>query len=120
MDAWLLDEALEDYRWGTVPDLEPGPGEVRVRVVASALNHMDHWLTQGRPKPPAFPHVPGCDVAGIVDGVGEGGEGWSDGDEGVVNPTVTSVEALARRGIDAPAARGGKRVGGARRGRACH
>ncbi len=93
------------------PDPEPGPGEVRVRVVASALNHMDHWLTQGRPKPPAFPHVPGCDVAGVVDGVGDGVEGWSDGDEVVVNPTVTSVEALARYGIDAPAAPGMKLVG---------
>lgn len=111
MDAWLLDEALGEYRWGSVPDLDPGPGEVRVRVVASALNHMDHWLTQGRPKPPAFPHVPGCDVAGVVDGVGTGVDGWSDGDEVVVNPTVTSVEALARLGIDAPAAKGMKLVG---------
>lgn len=111
MDAWLLDDAPGEYRWGSVPDPEPGPGEVRVRVVASALNHMDHWLTQGRPKPPAFPHVPGCDVAGIVDGVGDGVEGWGDGTEVVVNPTVTSVEALARHGVDAPAARGMKLVG---------
>lgn len=111
MEAWLLDEAPGDYRWGEVPDPEPGPGEVRVRVVASALNHMDHWLTQGRPKPPAFPHVPGCDVAGVVDGVGAGVEGWADGDEVVVNPTVTSVEALALYGIDAPAAPGMKLVG---------
>lgn len=111
MDAWLLDEAPGEYRWGSVPDPEPGPGEVRVRVVASALNHMDHWLTQGRPRPPAFPHVPGCDVAGVVDGVGDEVEGWADGTEVVVNPTVTSVEALARYGVDAPAARGMKLVG---------
>lgn len=111
MDAWLLDEAPGEYRWGSVPDPEPGPGEVRVRVVASALNHMDHWLTQGRPRPPAFPHVPGCDVAGTVDAVGEGVEGWETGAEVVVNPTVTSVEALARLGVDAPAARGMKLVG---------
>lgn len=111
MEAWLLDEAPGEYRWGEVPDPEPGPGEVRVRVVASALNHMDHWLTQGRPKPPVFPHVPGCDVAGVVDGTGDGVDGWADGDEVVVNPTVTSVEALARYGIDAPAAPGMRLVG---------
>jgi len=111
MDAWLLDEAPGEYRWGQVPDPEPGPGEVRVRVVASALNHMDHWLTQGRPRPPALPHVPGCDAAGVIDGVGEGAEDWADGDEVVVNPTVTSVEALARYGIDAPAAPGMGLVG---------
>lgn len=111
VDAWTLDEAPGEYRWGTVPDPEPGLGEVRVRVVASALNHMDHWLTQGRPRPPAFPHVPGCDVAGVVDGRGEGVEGWDDGAEVVVNPTITSVAALARYGIDAPAAKGMRLVG---------
>lgn len=111
MDAWLLDEAPGEYRWGTVPDPQPGPGEVRVRVVASALNHMDHWLTVGRPTPPAFPHVPGCDVAGVVDGCGDGVVAWADGDEVVVNPTVTSVEALARFGVDAPAAPGMRLVG---------
>lgn len=111
MDAWLLDEAPGDYRWGSVPDPEPAAGEVRVRVVASALNHMDHWLTQGRPRPPAFPHVPGCDAAGVVDGVGDGVDGWAEGDEVVVNPTVCSVEAVARHGVDAPAARGMLLVG---------
>ena len=106
MDAWLLDDAPGEYRWGAVPDPEPGPGEVRVRVVTSGLNHMDHWLTRGRPKPPAFPHVPGCDVAGTVDALGDGVDRWAAGDEVVVNPTVTSVEAIARYGVDAPAARG--------------
>lgn len=106
MDAWLLDESPGEHRWGRVPDPEPGPGDVRVRVVASALNHMDHWLTQGRPRPPVLPHVPGCDVAGVVDGVGGEVEGWVDGDEVVVNPTITSVAAVARWGVDAPAAKG--------------
>lgn len=111
MDAWLLDDAPGDYRFGAVADPEPEDGEVRVRVVASALNHMDHWLTRGRPRPPAFPHVPGCDAAGVVDAPGGGVEGWSEGDEVVVNPTVTSVEALARYGVDAPAAPGMRLVG---------
>lgn len=111
MHAWLLDEAPGEYRWGSVADPEPGPGQVRVRVVASALNHMDHWLTQGQPKPPAFPHVPGCDAAGVVDGVGREVEHWTDGDEVVVNPTITSIEALARYGVDAPAAPGMRLVG---------
>ena len=41
--------------------------DVAVRPVASALNHMDLWLTKGQPKP-HLPHVPGCDVAGVVAG----------------------------------------------------
>ena len=111
MRAWLLDEAPGDYRWGDVPDPEPGPGEVRVRVVASALNHMDHWLTEGRPKPPVLPHVPGCDGVGVVERIGSEVGGWADGDEVVVNPTVCSVEAIALWGIDAPAAPGMRLVG---------
>jgi zinc-binding alcohol dehydrogenase/oxidoreductase len=101
MDAWILDESPGAYRWGSVPDLEPGPGEVRLRVVASALNHMDLWVTRGLPKPP-LPHVPGCDVAGVVDAVGDGVTGLSAGDEVVVNPGVSPVEDIVALGNDSP------------------
>lgn len=65
-----------------------GPLDVRVRVVASALNHMDLWLTKGMPKP-LVPHVPGCDVAGVVESVGDLVESVAVGDEVVVNPAVS-------------------------------
>ena len=48
---------------------DPGPREVLVRVHAVAMNHMDLWVTRGMPKPP-LPHVPGCDVAGVITAVG--------------------------------------------------
>lgn len=88
------------YEFGPVDDPVPGPGEVRVAVRASALNHMDLWLTQGLPKPPRFPHVPGNDVAGVVESVGEGVTGWAPGDEVVVNTALVPAEAL-ERGDDA-------------------
>lgn len=88
MDAWILDDAPGEYRWGEIADPEPGPGDVRIRPVASALNHMDLWVTKGLPRPP-LPHVPGCDVAGVVESVGAGVEGVSPGDEVVVNPSVS-------------------------------
>jgi NADPH:quinone reductase-like Zn-dependent oxidoreductase len=50
---------------------------------------MDLWLTKGRPRPRALPHVPGCDVAGVVDAIGDGVDGVSVGDEVVVNPSVS-------------------------------
>lgn len=101
MDAWILDESPGSYRWGSVPDPQPGPGEVRVRVVTSALNHMDLWVTRGMPKPP-LPHVPGCDVAGVVDAVGEGVTHVAVGDEVVVNPAVSPIEDVIALGNDSP------------------
>ena len=78
VQAWVLSESPGRYAWGEVELPEPGPDDVRVEVVASALNHMDLWLTKGMPKP-HLPHVPGCDVAGRLD----------DGTEVVVNPAVS-------------------------------
>ena len=94
MLAWHLTESPGRYDWGEVPTPEPGPGEVRVRVRASALNHMDLWLTKGRPRPPRVPHVPGNDVAGVVESLGAGVTTWEVGDEVVVNTALVPVEAL--------------------------
>ncbi|GAC1313500.1 MAG: zinc-binding dehydrogenase [Acidimicrobiales bacterium] len=88
MQAWILDDAPGTYRLGEIEPPPLGPDDVRVRVVASALNHMDLWVTRGLPKPP-LPHIPGCDAAGIVDAVGPGVVSVSAGDEVVVNPAVS-------------------------------
>lgn len=100
MKAWFLSESPGEYRWGDVPTPQPGPGEIRVRIVASAVNHIDHWQTQGRPKPKSFPHVPGSDGAGVVDAVGEGVSRLAVGDEVAINAAITSREAVETLGID--------------------
>jgi len=105
MDAWILDESPGSYRWGQIDVPEPAPDEVRIKVVASALNHMDLWVTRGAPKPP-LPHVPGCDVAGIVDAVGTAVTTIAVGDEVVVNPGVSPVEEIVEWGNDSPMATG--------------
>lgn len=52
---------------------EPGPREVRVRVRAVALNHLDIWTRRGGPAfKLTFPHRLGADIAGEVDAVGPG------------------------------------------------
>ncbi len=101
MDAWRLDESPGTYRWGGIEDPPVGPDDVAVRPVASALNHMDLWLTQGRPRPD-LPHVPGCDVAGVVEAVGAAVTGVAVGAEVVVNPAVSPIEAVIALGDDAP------------------
>lgn len=52
---------------------EPGPGQVRVRIRAVALNHLDIWTRRGGPAfKLQFPHRLGADIAGEVDAVGPG------------------------------------------------
>jgi zinc-binding alcohol dehydrogenase/oxidoreductase len=103
--AWILDESPGSYREGEIDDPPVGPGDVRVRPVASALNHMDLWVTRGMPRPP-LPHVPGCDVAGVVESVGSRVTHVAAGDEVVVNPAVAPIEAVVEWGNDAPMAGG--------------
>ena len=50
-----------------VPELEPGPEEVLVRVACAALNPADRYLVQGQyPRAGAPPFTPGRDGAGVV------------------------------------------------------
>ena len=110
MRAWILDESPGSYREGEIDDPPVSAGDVRVRPVASALNHMDLWVTRALPRPP-LPHVPGCDVAGVVESVGEGVTHVAPGDEVVVNPAVSPLEAVVALGVDSPLGRGFQIVG---------
>jgi NADPH:quinone reductase-like Zn-dependent oxidoreductase len=108
--AWILDESPGTYREGEVAEPPVGPGDVRVRPLASALNHMDLWLTRAMPRPP-LPHVPGCDAAGVVESVGAGVEHVAPGDEVVVNPAVSPLDAVVAHGVDSPLGPGFEIVG---------
>jgi NADPH2:quinone reductase len=63
------------------PVPQPGPGEIRVRVHASALNRADLLQRRGNyPAPPGAPaDIPGLEYAGEVDAVGEGAGLWAVG-----------------------------------------
>ncbi|MGZ3406147.1 MAG: zinc-binding dehydrogenase, partial [Polyangia bacterium] len=70
-----------------LPDPHAGPGEVRVRVAAVAVNHLDLWVRKGLPHLKLeYPFRLGADVAGTVDEVGPAVRGVAVGDEVVVNP----------------------------------
>jgi NADPH:quinone reductase-like Zn-dependent oxidoreductase len=70
-----------------VPDPVARPGEVLVRIRASALNHLDVWVRKGLPSVPK-PRILGADGAGVVEALGEGVTGFSLGDPVVINPGV--------------------------------
>jgi len=58
-----------------LPDLEPGPGQVRIAVAAAGVHLVDTTLRRGETGPiplPALPTIPGREVAGVIDGLGAG------------------------------------------------
>jgi len=84
MRAVVVEELAADYagvRLRELPTPEPGPGEVRVKVRAAAVNFPDLMQTRGehQHKPP-LPFVPGMEMAGEIDAVGEGVTQWKPGD----------------------------------------
>jgi len=80
---------LDKIRYGDLPDPVPGPGQVRVRIRAGALNHLDIFVRNGIPGIPVrLPHVMGSDGAGVVDSIGPGVTQAKPGDEVVLNPGI--------------------------------
>lgn len=65
---------------GEVPVPALKPGHVRVRIVASAVNPIDTKIRAGLPIAPADPAILGCDLAGVIDALGEGVTGLAVGD----------------------------------------
>ena len=67
---------------GELPDPEPGPGEVLVEVVATAVNRADLLQRQGfYPPPPGAPDTIGLECSGRVAALGEGVTGHQVDDE---------------------------------------
>jgi NADPH2:quinone reductase len=71
----------EVLRFEDAPDPSPGPGEVLIRVRAAGVNFADTMTTEGRYYlRPRFPQIPGLEVAGEVEALGEGVEGLGLGE----------------------------------------
>lgn len=81
---------------------ELGPREVRVRIRAVALNHLDLWVRRGGPAfRLSYPHRLGSDIAGEIEALGEGARGVSVGDRVMVHPAVScGVCAACKAGAD--------------------
>ena len=96
---------------------EPGPREVRIRVRAVGLNHLDVWVRRGVPGHVfPLPIVPGCDVSGVVDALGPGATGVAPGDEVVLGPLLSCGRCRACRAGDEPSCRDAEILGESRDG----
>jgi len=57
----------------------PGADQVRIKVQACGICHSDSLIKEGAFPGIQYPRVPGHEVAGIIDAVGEGVVGWTKG-----------------------------------------
>ena len=75
------------FNYTDVPIPEPATGEVRIKILATGLNRLDHYLRLGDVNPEMnFPHVLGSDAVGVVDKNGEGSERFKKGDRVIAMP----------------------------------
>ncbi|HKC25819.1 MAG TPA: zinc-binding dehydrogenase [Thermoanaerobaculia bacterium] len=80
----------EVIEYGDLPDPVAGPGEVLVRLEASAFNRLDIFVRDGIPGVPvSFPHVPGADGSGRVAALGAGVSRVKVGDRVVIQPGLS-------------------------------
>ena len=64
-----------------VPIPDPGPGQLRVRVLGCGINYPDVLVIEDKYQfKPQRPFAPGVEDSGIVDAVGDGVTGWEPGD----------------------------------------
>jgi propanol-preferring alcohol dehydrogenase len=73
----LHDRSLERVE---VPVPIPAPGEVRLRVLVCGVCHTELDEIESRTPPPHLPVIPGHQVIGRIDAIGDGVEGLSIGD----------------------------------------
>jgi NADPH2:quinone reductase len=82
--AFAIDELGHPGSVREISPVEPGEGQVRVRVAAAGLNPYDNAVAQGYLQgmmDHRFPLVPGMDAAGTVESIGAGDVSWAAGDE---------------------------------------
>ena len=70
----------EPLRWVELPDPQPGPGEIRVRVQACGVCRTDLHVVEGDLPEHTLPIIPGHQIAGGIDALGPGAVGFSPGD----------------------------------------
>ena len=77
MHAMLLNKIGGPLVWTELPDREPGPGEIRVKVAACGVCRTDLHVVDGELPHPQVPIIPGHEIVGRIDAVGSGVAGES-------------------------------------------
>ncbi len=69
-----VQKPIEEFplRIAEVAEPQPGPGQVRLRVLVCGVCHTDLHIVEGEIHPPRFPLIPGHQVVGRVEALGAG------------------------------------------------
>ncbi len=66
----------------TMETPQPGPGEILIKVAAAGINRPDVMQRMGLyPPPPGASPIPGLEVSGTIAAIGDGVEGWQNGEK---------------------------------------
>ena len=72
MHAMMLQRPGAALEWTELPDPVPGPGEIRVRVLACGVCRIDLHVVDGELPHPVLPIVPGHEIVGRIEALGAG------------------------------------------------
>ena len=80
MKAMVLNKPRTPLVWTDLPDRQPGPGDIRVKVMACGVCRTDLHVLDGELPNPKYPIIPGHEIVGRIDAIGTGVEGLSLGE----------------------------------------
>ena len=72
MHAMVLKQPGTALEWMELPDRQPGPGEIRVKVSACGVCRTDLHVVDGDLPDAKLPIVPGHEIVGRIDAMGDG------------------------------------------------
>jgi propanol-preferring alcohol dehydrogenase len=80
MHAMILKKLKTPLEWVELPERQPGPGEIRVKVLACGVCRTDLHVVDGELPHPMIPIIPGHEIVGRIDAMGAGVEGLELGE----------------------------------------
>jgi propanol-preferring alcohol dehydrogenase len=72
MHAMVLKKLRTPLEWTELPDRQPGPGEIRLKVLACGVCRTDLHVVDGELPNPMLPIIPGHEIVGRIDALGTG------------------------------------------------
>jgi alcohol dehydrogenase, propanol-preferring len=70
MQAMVLKKLRTALEWTELPDRQPGPGEIRVKMSACGVCRTDLHVVDGELPNPHIPIIPGHEIVGRIDAIG--------------------------------------------------